>query len=647
MKRQDFDDLVQRIETQFGGKQPALERSTAAWIRFGLAGILLWLCVLFGLGAAAFVGGVIVAPSIGVWLLGLGVLLIVYALSQAGYVLLVEGAPSEGHRLRPGEAPALKMLLDSLSIELQSRPFDEVWITLKFNAGVREIPRLGLLGWPRSVLEIGLPLALALSPEELRAVLAHEFAHLSSRHGQSGNRMYRLHRTWCNIIARMQRPPKGTLDRTVRGAISRFLDWYWPRLHARAMVLSRMQEVQADRVATELAGGDTQVLALWRIECLNSWFAERFWPDLYQSADHEPDPPVEVIDRIRRGLQVSPGQDDSARWVERGLSRATDNDDTHPALHDRIRAIGKRTDYLRQMGIPTAANPSAAEALLDQALASIEGELAAKWQLASRAAWRERHRQANAQAKRQGSVDSTITAVRPEDLAALWESARDTANVRGPAAAEPLLRAVLEREPCHPGASVLFGHSRLRLGDLEGERLLLQVVEQADETWMPAACSALEQHYQATGQIDQLKHVRMRLDEYEAAVAGARRERSTIKASDSFLPHALTADHLEPLLHLLASEPDCGAAWLARKELRFFPHRRLFVLCVRGGTSWSAPGTSDRERSLAQRLGCRVELPGQMLVITRHGSLRKLARRITSRPDFEIYREYRSASPPP
>lgn len=323
-----------------------------------------------------------------------------------------------------------------------------------------------------------------------------------------------------------------------------------------------------------------------------------------------------------------------------GLCRATDNDDTHPALPDRIRALGKRTDDLRQMGIPTAANPSAAEALLDQAFASIEGELSAKWQMASRAVWRERHRQANAQSKRQGSIDSTIAAVRQEDMAALWESARDTANVRGPAAAEPLLRAVLEREPCHPGASVLLGHSRLRLGDLEGERLLRQVVEQTDETWMHAACSALEQHYQATGQIDQLKHVRMRLDEYEVAVAGARRERSTIKASDSFLPHALTADHLEPLLHLLASEPDCGAAWLARKELRFFPRRRLFVLCVRGGTSWWAPGTSDRERSLAQRLVPRVELPGQMLVITRHGSFRKLARRIMSQPDFEIYRDH-------
>ncbi len=33
---------------------------------------------------------------------------------------------------------------------------------------VHELPRLGLLGWPRTILEIGLPLAEAMSPEELR-----------------------------------------------------------------------------------------------------------------------------------------------------------------------------------------------------------------------------------------------------------------------------------------------------------------------------------------------------------------------------------------------------------------------------------------------------------------------------------------------
>ena len=57
---------------------------------------------------------------------------------------------------------------------------------MDFNAGVREVPRLGLLGWPRTYLEIGLPLSMAVAQEEIRAILAHEFAHLSARHGRSG-----------------------------------------------------------------------------------------------------------------------------------------------------------------------------------------------------------------------------------------------------------------------------------------------------------------------------------------------------------------------------------------------------------------------------------------------------------------------------
>ena len=224
-----------------------------------------------------------------------------------------KAARSEGYSTAPARHRAIERMLDSLSMDLQTRPFDEVWITQQFNAGVREVPRLGLFGWSRSVLEIGLPLALAVTPGEFRGVMAHEFAHLSSRHGQRGNRMYRLHRTWCNIIARMQQPATGSLQSTVRGARSGFLNWYWPRLHARAMVLSRMQEVQAERIACDLAGTGTHVQALWRIECLDPFFTERFWPEVYELADQQPDPPVDVIDRIRRGLRVPPGQDDSAR----------------------------------------------------------------------------------------------------------------------------------------------------------------------------------------------------------------------------------------------------------------------------------------------------------------------------------------------
>ena len=123
--------------------------------------------------------------------------------------------------LKPGEAPALSGLLDSLRRELRCRPFDEVLVSMDFNAGVREVPRLGVFGWPRTVLEIGLPLSSVLSAEELRAVLAHEFVHLSARHGRSGHRLYRLHRTWGNLIEQMQKPASGRTDRSVRWAVSK------------------------------------------------------------------------------------------------------------------------------------------------------------------------------------------------------------------------------------------------------------------------------------------------------------------------------------------------------------------------------------------------------------------------------------------
>jgi hypothetical protein len=344
MKRRDFDALVQRIETRYIGRHPALERATTAWVALGLGGILAWVGLLLLLGAGLFALGVTAEHGYSVLLLGAGAALIVYAISQAGLFLLVEHSSSDGRVLLPGEAPALRATLDELGRELQCRPFDEVRISFDFNASVREIPRLGLFGWPRTILEIGMPLLTALSPDELRAVLAHEFAHLSARHGRSGGRIYRLHRTWGQVFEQMQRPASGRTGRAIRWSTSKFIDWYWPRLNARTFVLSRAQEYQADAVAATLAGPANLASALWRMECLNPWLSERFWPDIHQEASRSPEPPTDVLDRLRAALEVPPSHDDSARWVERGLSRATGNDSTHPAFNERARALGVTAD---------------------------------------------------------------------------------------------------------------------------------------------------------------------------------------------------------------------------------------------------------------------------------------------------------------
>lgn len=379
MTRQDIDALVRWIEARYTGRQTALQRASTAWVALGLAGIASWIGVLFGIGTIAFAAGAVVEPPGGIFLLILGVGLIVFAIMQAGLFLLVDQAPPQGRLLRHGEAPALGALLDSLRRDLQCRPFDEVRISMDFNAGVREIPRLGLLGWPRTVLEIGLPLAIMLTPEELRAILAHEFVHLSARHGRGGSQLYRLRRSWGNVFEQIKRPPKGQLDLAARWTVSRFIDWYWPRLHARTLVLSRAQEHQADTIAAGITNAPALASALWRMECFYPWLAERFWPDLNREAAASPEPPTDIVGRMRAAVEQPPAPDEAALWTERGLTRATDHEETHPAYVDRLRVLGVSVEQIRSAGFPGPPHPSAAEAYLGDALGPIEVELSAEW----------------------------------------------------------------------------------------------------------------------------------------------------------------------------------------------------------------------------------------------------------------------------
>jgi hypothetical protein len=640
MTRQAFDALVHHIEKRYAGRQTALERATTMWVGLGLAGLLAWLLFVTGIGLLLFIVGAIAEPPLGIVLICIGVPVTLYGILQAYYILQVELAPPEGHLVSAGEAPALSSMLEGLSRELQCRLFDEVRITIDLNAGVRELPRLGLLGWPRTILEIGLPLARAMSSEELKAILAHEFVHLSARHGRSGSRLYRLNRTWGNVFENMQKPAGDSFTRTMRSAIARFVDWYWPRLHARALVLSRAQEFQADREAAAIAGKPAMVSALWRLEALNPWLSEHFWPELLASAAETPLPPSDIVERLTRAMQTPPEPEVAALRVERGLVRATLHDETHPALLDRVRPLGVTADDLRRIGFPIPAQPSAAEVLLGDVVTTIVRELSEKWHKDNLGLWRDRHRRAASEARRKAAAaePATLENALSADIHALWESARETVNLQGPAAAVPQLKCVLERDRNHDGAAVILGRHLAVAGDPEGEAMLARVVARNDEIWMPRACEALQEVYRASGRMELLREIQARLDRHESDLRGAQRERSTITAGDTFVAHELAEMQLAALRELLASIPAVGAAWLLRKTLKYFPNRQMFVLCVRGtATHWWSRNT-DQEHALVRQLVPKVELPGQVFIISRQGSFRGLARRCMKFPGSEVFR---------
>src|SRR5258707_11127096 len=98
---------------------------------------------------------------------------------------------------------------------------------------------------------------------------------------------------------------------------------------------------------------------------------------------------------------------------------------------------------------------------------------------------------------------------------------------------------------------------------------------------MPKACALLHQHYRRAGRMDRLREIEGRLDRYERDLAASRAERREVTARDKLIPHGLSVEELNALRTTLSAETDLALAELVRKELRYFPNQKLFLLCVR------------------------------------------------------------------
>ena len=322
-------------------------------------------------GLIAF-GGIFIAVARGLW---------------------VKLKPPTGRFITRAEVPKLFDLLDELRAALNCAPFHHVIVVGEINAAVVQVPRLGILGWHRNYLLIGLPLMQSLAPDEFKAVLAHEFAHSSRGHGRFGNWLYRTRRTWEQIMQHMAK-------RRMRfGAILyKFLQWFWPRFHCHTFVLSRVNEYEADACAARLAGPQAIATALTRIRVDGPLLSEKFWPEVFNRATTEKQPPADVGFTLGQALQNGPAPDDAARWLRQAFLIETNNSDTHPCLKDRLRAVGCLPTGIEQGNFPAAPPPkltqTAAAFYLGDHEAALVRAMSEQWAKAIAPKWAERHNHA-------------------------------------------------------------------------------------------------------------------------------------------------------------------------------------------------------------------------------------------------------------
>ncbi|HEX4869980.1 MAG TPA: M48 family metallopeptidase [Moraxellaceae bacterium] len=583
MDHSAFDALITRLEQQARAR-PA--RYTASVALVALLGFLI-LAVALGF-SLLMIGGFAGIAALALKYGGGGVALLLAKLGKLLLVLLVPAwmmlrstwtllttrfpAP-EGRPLTRAEAPALFIRLDDMRARMKGPRFHRVLLTDEMNAAVVQHPRWGLLGHHENYLILGLPLLQVMSADEAMAVVAHEYGHLAGQHGRFGAFIYRLRNAW----GQMQAMADGWTDWGSR-LVARLFRWYAPFFNAYTFVLARQNEYDADRSAAELVGVAPAASALARVNIASQFEQECFWPAVNRRVQHEPAPPAARSEVWAQAWREQLLPERERDFLRQALTRVTDHADTHPALADRLRAMGVEP---ATMAAPAAVAQSAASAWLGERLPAVLAEFDARWREAVQAHWQERHQYL----QEQRAELARLRALPAPDDEEGWHIIRITGELEPDTDLMPLLDDLLARHPRHASGLFRRGALRLERADAVGIDDLEQVMA-IDPDATLAACQLIHgflaerdaaraeaylQRWLARSDMEQRRQ--RELDELDPA-------QCTLLPADE-LPATAFSDFAAVLR---GAPKGVKRAWLLRRRIEADPDARAWVLAFESTT---------------------------------------------------------------
>lgn len=283
-----------------------------------------------------------------------------------------------GYELTRGRFPELFNVLDELSRELNSLKVHKVLLTQEMNAAVVQSPRLGMLGWQKNTLILGLELLLALNAEQARSVIAHELGHLSGNHSKFNGWIYRVRESWSRILYSLANE-----DNFGSRVLTKFFNWYAPRFQAYSFPLARFNEFEADSISAKLTSPKSAAEALINVHVVSPYLDDRYWKTFFKRADTQKKPKTLPWEGLHLFLQTNKDDKIDARLKD-ALNIETDVTDTHPSLKDRLSAL----DVVAEL--PTYSDQNAAHQWLGDKAESVIKEFDRLWFKDNHAQWLER-----------------------------------------------------------------------------------------------------------------------------------------------------------------------------------------------------------------------------------------------------------------
>ncbi|GEM_PF-1840616 len=526
-----------------------------------------------------------------------------------------------GLPLSPEQAPGLFRFVEEVRRGIRGPTIQEFRLSYDATLSVSQASRLGPFGWPRNHLVVGLPLLFCLTQEEFRAAVLHEFGHLSGAQGRLGPWLARVRMTWAALLSEgADAGPWG------HAAFRWMFRWYLPILDRHIHSLRRLWEADADRLAASVAGPETLARALLKLESTWASVEVDFVEGLRRQAAYLPEPPEKAFaDLLRATREVASGPPRLWRAYRKLLS-TTRAWDSHPALSDRIRALGLHpTEFALRDMPPTG--PSAAETLFGGDLARTTNEVGRHWWRDVAPVWRVAHESAREAANR--LADLGERAAKGGLLAAeCLERARLVAELRPPTEAAPVLRECHVACPRHPEVAFLLGHA---LSETDGEACVepFRVALRGGPEIALQAAEALTHHHARVHRMDLATHFAQEAEtRLDTAIEDAE-ERSEIGDERLLQPHGLDAAEIARLEVHLPPTQLIQEAYLVRKAMTVDLAETLHVLIlVPAAGTVLVERTATRWEQLLHANALRRVFPHDLLVVFTTRGHRRLLRTV-------------------
>jgi len=580
---EQFERIASETEAKAAHDYAAYKKQLIAFASLGYVYIGVIVAALLLLVAAvcwlSFAGHRIYAGAIKIVFV---LLILVFLVLKS---LWVKFDPPTGINLERKDYPELFALLDEICTKLNTRA-DKVILNNEFNAAVVEHPKFGFLGFNTNFLMLGLPFLQAVTRNDLKAVIAHEFGHLSGKHSSTSKWIYGLFKQWANLF-------KNIGEKSI--LIYPFFSWYMPRYVAYSMIMIRNHEKHADADAVKIAGTNACGNMLVLTALKGRHLSEEIWTEIYKKAKDEEEAPLNTFHEIGQRINNLPTRK-LRQWLEEELKYEGAKTETHPptrerlALCDQLERFEKISDEeLEQLVAPIPPGQSSAELLLGSKLPELVSQLSTTWHNETKELWQQRYSEYMLMREELSKLEAKEQS-EPLTINDLKQKAYLVEEVHEYKDAVPIYHQILERDSDDALANFNLGayiSRRHKQDGLNGDEGLkhLEASFKKDIRFADAA-----RHLASSFLREEKRHTELpRFEKYEVDIKEAFAERESVKDSDEFLPADLDKEELEAIVNMCEAITQITEMCVVQKRVFIYPNSKHFVV----GAKVHAKGTDE------------------------------------------------------